>query len=553
MSTTNGTPLCDSAAGLAGQGALEELTSQEQRELLDAVDKLRRAHVSGPTFDLPRIVVCGDQSSGKSSVLEAIAQVRFPIGVGTTTKLASEVVLRNAPSTSTNPIKLRILPAKDRLLATKAHIEAFEAIVEASKPDGYPLAVKQAEDYLKNIEPTRKFWYDRLHVELSGPSQPNLTLVDLPGLIQLEGEGVQKGDKARIKKLVEHHIKDPSTIILAIVTAANDTDNQEILQMIRDVDGGADRTFGVLTKPDYLAPGSDNEKMAISLVQNEKISLRLGWHTIQNLRHEEKDRSYARRDLEESEFFSNDDLPTFRSNMRQRLTACERLRSDLGNGRDSMEAKRAYLMDKQLRLQRLVQAALYGGHQRTDFAGFFDGSEAKDLRNTINGSTDDFGSKILRDGQQYTIYQNEDDEEDSGMPTAKPNFHPPYTPTTGPVQPCRITLASYCGALAEYMKRNRGTGLPQLLSSDVVAAVFRQQSVLWKSFAQLCADDCCRAVIHFIREAVIYVAGPHTGQKILRLFDAYFGDLRARLDAKVDELIWPYVKGHLATQNPMFA
>ncbi|OQO06212.1 hypothetical protein B0A48_08800 [Cryoendolithus antarcticus] len=574
--------MSDSATGLVGQDALEELTSQEQRELLDAVDKLRRAHISGPTFDLPRIVVCGDQSSGKSSVLEAIAQVRFPIGVGTTTKLASEVVLRNAPSTSTNPIKLRILPAKDRSPATKAHIEAFEAIVDASNPNGYPLAVKQAEGYLKDIEPTRKFWYDRLHVELSGPSQPNLTLVDLPGLIQSEGEGVQKGDKEKIRELVVHHITDPSTIILAIVTAANDTDNQEILQMIRDVKGGADRTFGVLTKPD-LAPGSDNEKMAISLVQNEKIPLRLGWHTIRNLRHVERDRSYARRDSEESEFFSKglwaelqrrnvgisalreklsrrllqciaDDLPTFRSNMRQRLTACERLRSDLGSGRDSMELKRAYLMDNQSRLQRLVQAALMSNHQRSDFADFFNGSEARDLRNTINGSTDNFGSKILRDGQQYTIYQDEDDEEDSGStPTVKPNFHPPYTPTTGLVQPCRITLASYCGALAEHIKHNRGTDLPQLSISNPVSAVFHQQSVLWKPIAQLCADDCCTVVIQFVREAVNYVAGPHTGQKLLRLFDPYFRDLRRRLDAKVDELIWPYVKSHLSTQNPTFA
>lgn len=77
--------------------------------MLDKIDKLFACGV-GEIVDLPQIVVVGDQSSGKSSVLEGLVGKPLPRDSGLCTRFATQIVFRRA---KLQGIEVSIIPDKD--------------------------------------------------------------------------------------------------------------------------------------------------------------------------------------------------------------------------------------------------------------------------------------------------------------------------------------------------------------------------------------------------------------------------------------------------------
>lgn len=80
------------------------------------------------------------------------------------------------------------------------------------------------------------FSKDILSVEIQGPDRPQLTLVDIPGIIQSSTRGVSNADVAKVLEITERYIEKHRTICLAVVSATNDAANQPILQLVRKFD-----------------------------------------------------------------------------------------------------------------------------------------------------------------------------------------------------------------------------------------------------------------------------------------------------------------------------
>ena len=97
---------------------LDALQNTEQNLVLNAIDNLRSLGLD-TELSLPQLVVCGDQSSGKSSVLEAIAEIPFPRKENLCTRFATEVILRRGDAET---ISCEIIPDKSRSEAEKAEI-----------------------------------------------------------------------------------------------------------------------------------------------------------------------------------------------------------------------------------------------------------------------------------------------------------------------------------------------------------------------------------------------------------------------------------------------
>ena len=84
---------------------------KEQRladpRLLETIDKLFELNI-GDYVALPQLLVVGDQSSGKSSVLEGLTGLQFPRDSGLCTRFATQITFRRAPEPK---ISISVIPA----------------------------------------------------------------------------------------------------------------------------------------------------------------------------------------------------------------------------------------------------------------------------------------------------------------------------------------------------------------------------------------------------------------------------------------------------------
>jgi hypothetical protein len=88
--------------------------------LLEKIDKLFACNV-GEHVNLPQLVVVGDQSSGKSSVLEGLMKLPFPRDSGLCTRFATQIIFRRS---SKQNILVSIIPDAN---ATPEHAEKVRA------------------------------------------------------------------------------------------------------------------------------------------------------------------------------------------------------------------------------------------------------------------------------------------------------------------------------------------------------------------------------------------------------------------------------------------
>lgn len=152
------------------------IQSRSHEQLLDVIDKLRSQGISR-FIDLPQLIVCGDQSSGKSSVLEAVSGLQFPTKTAPCTRFATELVLRRGFEVTSS---ISIVPDANCSDAEKEELEQF--ISTASVHDDFGTIIDDAAAAMGIDGSSHNFSRHVLRIELTGPTQPHLTLVDLTGL-----------------------------------------------------------------------------------------------------------------------------------------------------------------------------------------------------------------------------------------------------------------------------------------------------------------------------------------------------------------------------------
>jgi GTP-binding protein EngB required for normal cell division len=205
------------------------------RKLIEIRNLLKTVKLSSTVMILPSIVVVGSQSSGKSSVLESIVgHVFLPKGTNMVTR---------------RPIELTLIHTPD----SKEEYAEFPQLGLLNVTN-FKTVQKTLTDLNLAVDPSQVISEIPIELKIFSPNVPDLTLVDLPGFIQVATVDQPPILKEKIMKLCDKYIQEPN-IILAVCSADVDLANSEALRVSRKVDPKGLRTIGVITKMDLV----DNE------------------------------------------------------------------------------------------------------------------------------------------------------------------------------------------------------------------------------------------------------------------------------------------------------
>lgn len=506
--------------------------ANEQRGLLDLIDKLQFAQLDN--VKLPQIVVVGDQSAGKSSVLEAITGTPFPRDAGACTRFATEIRLRRADK---EKFTIGIIPdASTRTFAEQERLRQFGATVDESMD--FSTLMRLAVDQIapKNV-PGRFATGDILVVEKRGPNMPLLTVVDLPGLVRNPNNDQSADDIKAINDLTDYYMKSSRTIVLAVVGGNQDYVQAPVLTKAREFDPTGGRTIGVLTKPD-LTESIGLEDKFIGLINNkDRLNhFGLGWYVLLNPGPRESGQAWPsgeERKRAEDEFFLRGKWSALPPTMcgaaalKQKLSVqlqrhigkhvrtlqkeiqkahddCEAELRLLGNGKDTVEEMKEELVQLCSDSKDLVTPAVHGTYTNPPGKSFFPrsvdrkGTPPQKLRARAVEENRRFAERVQIQGQKLRFSSESDSQMTKGN-------------KLGNVSKKEFSR----NEVESLLRQNTGTEFPMDHNPRLVYTLFQSYSENWSRLAQEHKTNLGVICNEFLGEVIDHV-WPHRMRNPLR-------------------------------------
>ncbi|XP_078416439.1 interferon-induced GTP-binding protein Mx3-like [Cetorhinus maximus] len=228
------------------------------RPYIDLIDSLRELGLD-KDLPLPSIAVIGDQSSGKSSVLEMLSEVSLPRGTGIVTRCPLELKLKKG----------------EKGLPWEGQLRYRDSSVTLNSPHEVEKEIKIAQEHLAGITGISS---ELISLQVESSCAPNLTMIDLPGIIRVPIGDQPQDIGSTIKNLINSYIRKEETIILVVIPCNVDIATTEALKMAQEADPKGERTLGVLTKPDLV--DYDTEKEILKIINNQMVPLKKGYMLI---------------------------------------------------------------------------------------------------------------------------------------------------------------------------------------------------------------------------------------------------------------------------------
>ncbi|KAM3438697.1 hypothetical protein NHJ13734_004038 [Beauveria thailandica] len=419
---------------------------ERQGELLTSparlrkIDQLRDKNI-GAYLPLPQLVAVGDQSSGKSSLLEGLTGIPFPRGQGLCTRYATQITHRRESKTF---IKISIIPGPNASEAEKLSLEEYHKSVSTTSElnDQLSSILLEVNERMgvrtsQNPKGIKTFTEDVLKIEKCGPDEDYLTVIDVPGLFEdTKHNSTTETDKTMVQNMVRKYICDDQTIILAVIPCFVDFATQKILALAEEYDPTGERTLGILTKPDLLTEES-GKSVVCSLIRGDQRPLNLGYYLVRSRGGDDEGKAFSD-EARDSVFkkkpwctlpkdrlgvvalrqrlqhllgeLTDKAFPKLRSRTRKLLREAQEHLYDLGHSRQTMREQQQFLVRIASEFQQLVRAALNADYSSSPV---FDDDKFRLITNVLN-ATEDFRTDFTTYAHTYQF--NQASEENSATP-----------------------------------------------------------------------------------------------------------------------------------------
>ncbi|KAH9876502.1 hypothetical protein J1614_003633 [Plenodomus biglobosus] len=324
---STGQPSPDAAAheevDLLGRGVKEAAAALSQLEGLG----LQKFDIS-----LPRCIVLGQQSTGKSSVIEAISGIKTPRDTDTCT--CCPLYINMKPSNNLNDKwTARVSLQRDYALAAPLRdsteelfpgwtptesTQIFFAETQSRIDLEHIIRSAQSANLNPHVDPQsflaisgppvsihqNKFSPNTVCIDITEPGLPCLSFFDLPGLISQAETDDEAYTVPLVHNLVAQYVKEEGSLILVTCDLGTDIANSTAAGLAHRYKA-TDRCIGVLTKPDLLAPGTTDESL-INILDGKRFKLGHGYFVVKNLNKQEIQMGLGHREArtKEVEFFA---------------------------------------------------------------------------------------------------------------------------------------------------------------------------------------------------------------------------------------------------------
>ncbi|XP_047341021.1 dynamin-related protein 3B-like [Impatiens glandulifera] len=238
-------------------------------------------------IELPQVAVVGSQSSGKSSVLEAL--------------VGRDFLPRGSDICTRRPLVLQLLQTKRNQDGSEEEYGEFLHLPGKKFHDFNDIKLEIQAVTEREAGGNKGVSNKQIRLKIFSPNVLDITLVDLPGITKVPVGDQPPDIEAQIRTMIMSYIKYPTCLILAVTPANSDLANSDALQIAGNADPDGERTIGVITKLDIMDRGTDARNFLLGKV----IPLRLGYVGVVNRNQEDITLNRSIKDalVAEEEFF----------------------------------------------------------------------------------------------------------------------------------------------------------------------------------------------------------------------------------------------------------